>query len=150
MDCMDCHNRPAHQIDASASSAVNLLMARGDVAKDLPFVHREAVKALSASYPTQAAAVAGVATSLRAFYAGLPDAAQAGAVRAQEVDRAVAAVQNIARRDLFPQMHVTFGTYPSDIGHTDAPGCFRCHDESHKSADGKTISQDCDICHAIE
>jgi hypothetical protein len=150
MDCMDCHNRPAHQIDATASGAVDVLMARGEIAKDLPFVHREAVKALTASYPTQAAAIAGAGKALRAFYAGLPDAATAGAARTGEIDRAVAAVQGIARRDLFPEMRVTFGTYPSEIGHTDSPGCFRCHDESHKTADGKTISQDCDICHAIE
>jgi hypothetical protein len=28
-------------------------------------------------------------------------------------------------------------------------GCFRCHDEQHTTADGKTISQDCSTCHSL-
>jgi hypothetical protein len=28
-------------------------------------------------------------------------------------------------------------------------GCFRCHDEQHKAADGSAISQDCSKCHSI-
>jgi hypothetical protein len=31
----------------------------------------------------------------------------------------------------------------------DAPGCFRCHDENHKSNDGKVIAQDCATCHEL-
>ena len=27
------------------------------------------------------------------------------------------------------------------------PGCFRCHDEAHLTADKKTIAQDCNACH---
>ena len=45
-------------------------------------------------------------------------------------------------------MKLSWGTYPSDTGHTDTPGCFRCHDEGHVAADGRTISQDCTLCHA--
>jgi hypothetical protein len=26
-------------------------------------------------------------------------------------------------------------------------GCFRCHDDDHKSRDGKVIGQDCQTCH---
>ena len=46
-------------------------------------------------------------------------------------------------------MRVTWGTYPNHIGHVDSPGCFRCHDESHTTTDGKVISQDCELCHSI-
>jgi hypothetical protein len=42
---------------------------------------------------------------------------------------------------------VSWGTYPNNLGHTDYPGCFRCHDGSHAAGDGKTIKQDCDACH---
>jgi hypothetical protein len=51
---------------------------------------------------------------------------------------------------VFPEMNVRFGTYASNIGHIDFPGCFRCHDDNHKSKDGKKIGQECDTCHAIE
>jgi NapC/NirT cytochrome c family, N-terminal region len=150
MDCMDCHNRPSHQIAGTAEEAVNDLMSRGEIPIDLPFVHREAVQLLKGTYPTQQAAVDGIARSLGDFYAHQAPAAGAAPFTPDDVARAVRAVQSIARRSLFPDMHVTFGTYPSEIGHTDAPGCFRCHDDSHKTADGKTISQDCDTCHTLE
>jgi hypothetical protein len=47
-------------------------------------------------------------------------------------------------------MKVAWGTYPNNLGHMDFPGCFRCHDDSHKAKDGSTISQDCELCHAQE
>ena len=144
---MDCHNRPSHPNAASAERAVNELMFRGDIPKTLPYIHREAVQALSAEYPTRDAAIAGVAEALNAFYASQTPAAGA---ESADVAKAVRAVQGIARRNLFPEMHVGFGTYPNELGHTDADGCFRCHDESHTTADGQTISQDCEICHAFE
>jgi hypothetical protein len=50
---------------------------------------------------------------------------------------------------VFPQMNVGWGTYPSNIGHEDFVGCFRCHDESHASSGGQTITQSCDACHTI-
>ena len=44
-------------------------------------------------------------------------------------------------------MKVTWGTYPNNIGHTDFPGCFRCHDGNHTSASGSSVTQDCNACH---
>jgi hypothetical protein len=48
---------------------------------------------------------------------------------------------------VFPDLKVSWGTYPNNLGHADYPGCFRCHDESHATADKKTITQDCGACH---
>jgi hypothetical protein len=42
---------------------------------------------------------------------------------------------------------VAWGTYPNNLGHTDYPGCFRCHDDNHRAGDKKTITQDCSACH---
>ncbi|MCX7827489.1 MAG: cytochrome c3 family protein, partial [Verrucomicrobiae bacterium] len=41
--------------------------------------------------------------------------------------------------------------YPDHIGHKDSPGCFRCHDNQHVTADKKqTIkASDCNSCHII-
>jgi hypothetical protein len=147
MDCTDCHNRPSHVIDPTPERAVNRAMAIGDISPSLPFIHREAVKALKETYATQDDAVAGIERSLRGFYAGQP---QIVAAHQAQIDGAVAAVQNIYRHDVFPEMHVTFGTYPNNIGHMDSPGCFRCHDDTHATADGKKIGQDCETCHAME
>ena len=37
----------------------------------------------------------------------------------------------IYKRNMFPAMKVTWGAYPNNVGHTDFPGCFRCHDDGH-------------------
>jgi len=60
----------------------------------------------------------------------------------------------IYTRNVFPEMKVTWGTYPSGMGHSapghnPAPGCFRCHDGNHTSKDGKTITNDCSVCHNL-
>jgi len=68
----------------------------------------------------------------------------------QEVERAVSAAERVYRRNVFPDMNVQFGTYLNNVGHMDSPGCFRCHDDSHKTKDGKAIGQECDTCHDIE
>jgi hypothetical protein len=148
MDCMDCHNRPSHVIAATPERAVNELIARGDIPRTLPFVRRETVKALKADYPTQDAAEREISQALRNFYRSQDPSAYMG--RRQDVERAVQATTNIYRRNVFPEMRVAFGTYPNNIGHMDFPGCFRCHDDNHKSKDGKTIGQDCESCHRIE
>jgi hypothetical protein len=148
MECTDCHNRPSHAIAPTAKRAVDLAIARGEIAVTLPFVRREAVKAIEASYPSQEAALAGISRSLTDFYRD--QQGQSPGAGGPDLDRAILAVQNIYRRSVFPEMKVTFGTYPNHIGHTDAPGCFRCHDDEHVTKDGKALGQDCETCHVIE
>ena len=55
----------------------------------------------------------------------------------------------IYARNVFPEMKVSWGVHPNHIGHEDFLGCFRCHDDNHKNADGRVISQDCETCHTI-
>ena len=111
-------------------------MTRGDLPTTLPFIHREAVKALKTTYPSQDAAAGDISRMLREFYV---TQGRLPAGRGPDIDRAVLAVQDVYRRNVFPDMKVTFGTYPNNIGHVDFPGCFRCHDDDHKSKDGKKI-----------
>jgi hypothetical protein len=133
---------------ATPERAVNERIARGDVSKTLPFVRRETVKALKVAYRSQEAADQGISRSVRDFYRSQhPDIYMS---RRGEVEKAVQATADLYRRNVFPDMSVTFGTYPNNIGHMDFPGCFRCHDDNHKSKDGKKIGQDCDTCHKIE
>jgi hypothetical protein len=148
MDCMDCHNRPSHPMAASAERAVNEAMARGDIPKALPFARKETVKALKAGYDNGEAALEGIARALRAYYRSDHNAVYM--TRRQDVEKAVLATQRIYERNVFPEMNVQFGTYPNNIGHMDFPGCFRCHDDNHKTRDGRTIGQDCETCHTIE
>jgi hypothetical protein len=148
MECTDCHNRSGHPVAATPERAVNLAISRQEIPVTLPFVRREAVTVLKASHPSEEAALEAVSRSLRDFYRSQPG--QHADAQGPDLDRAILAVQNIYRRNVFPDMKVTFGTYPNSIGHFDAPGCFRCHDDDHVTKDGKALGQDCETCHTIE
>jgi hypothetical protein len=52
-------------------------------------------------------------------------------------------------QNVFPYMKVTWGTHPNHLGHTNYPGCFRCHDGGHAAKDGTSITQDCAACHNL-
>ena len=67
MDCMDCHNRPAHQF-RSPMSSVNMALEQGAIPRSLPYVKVQAVKALSEQYETTEEAMVGVANYLRNYY----------------------------------------------------------------------------------
>jgi len=72
---------------------------------------------------------------------------------AATLDAAARALAELYRRNVYPQMQIGWDTYPSHLGHrgeeNDTRGCFRCHDESHTTKDGQTLSQDCDLCHVL-
>jgi hypothetical protein len=110
-------------------------------------VRREAVRVLRQEYPDEATAAAAIPESLRAFYAREYPGVIAD--RGGAVDAAAREVLAIWQRNIFPEMQVTWGSYPDHIGHRNFPGCFRCHDEEHSTADGTTISQSCDNCHTL-
>ncbi|MEP7306814.1 MAG: NapC/NirT family cytochrome c [Acidobacteriota bacterium] len=148
MDCMDCHNRPSHQMASTAERAIDSALARADIPSSLPFVRREAVKVLKVSYPTEDAAMQAIAKGLRDFYGNSYQAVYT--TRRPDVEKAVLGAQQVYRRNVFPEMNVQFGTYPNNAGHVDFPGCFRCHDDNHKASDGRKINQDCETCHKIE
>jgi hypothetical protein len=65
------------------------------------------------------------------------------------IEQAPEAVKRIYTRNIFPQMMVTWGSYPNNVGHDQFPGCFRCHDDNHKNFSGKAITQDCGTCHEM-
>jgi hypothetical protein len=146
MECVDCHNRPTHQFKP-AETVVDHAIEIGKVDRGLPFVRREAMKAVKAEYASHDAARKGIRDSLKEFYAAnYPAVAKE---KAATIDKAADALIDGYTTHVWPQMKITWGTYPSFLGHTQAPGCWRCHDEEHVTSDGKAISQDCNTCHNI-
>jgi hypothetical protein len=146
MDCMDCHNRPTHAFELP-ERALDRALAEARISADLPFVKKTATAALRAEYPDQDTAARAIATTLADFYRQrYPDVYRQHRVA---VEAAAGEAQAIYRRNVFPGMKVTWGTYPNNLGHEDFLGCFRCHDDNHKRADGRAITQDCNACHTI-
>jgi len=146
MDCIDCHNRPGHNFQLPIDE-VDSAMASGYMDKTLPYLKRESMKLLKADYVDQEAAKAGIAQGLTGFYTSIyPEVAKE---KPAEIDRAVKELQEIYTSNVFPQMKVTWGTYPNNTQHFESPGCWRCHDRKHKTEDGDKISRDCGLCHTI-
>lgn len=148
MDCVDCHNRASHQFDPTADKAVNRALAMGLIPDDLPFIKREATAALAEAYPSRQVAEEKIPQRLRDFYRTNYNAVFTG--KGPEIERAVTGTLDLYKRNIFPNMNITWGTYPNNLGHMDFPGCFRCHDENHKTKDGKIIGQDCSLCHDMK
>jgi hypothetical protein len=146
MDCVDCHNRPAHTF-RPPELEVDQALAEGRIARDLPFVRRESVRLLKVSYPTREAAGKALSDGLRTFYARQYPAVAAS--RTAAIGATAAALGTLYRANVFPSMKIGWGTYPNHIGHENSPGCFRCHDDAHKTAEGRSIPQDCSLCHGL-
>jgi hypothetical protein len=146
MDCMDCHNRPTH-IFQLPERALDLAMTQGSISPKLPFIKKQALEALRRNYPDRTTAAREIAASLDNFYRTTYP--QIYSSDAELIKSAVSTVQELYEQNIFPDMKITWGTYPNNLGHTDFPGCFRCHDGNHTSADGRTISNDCAACHDL-
>jgi hypothetical protein len=146
MDCTDCHNRPTH-IFQMPGAALNDALAAGQIDATLPSIKAAGLEVLEGAASAEDGP-AHIATALKAYYA--TNYADATADKGEAIDGAITAMQAIYRRNVFPKMDVTWGTYPNHNGHTQSNGCFRCHDEGHTSRDGAhVISQDCTVCHNV-
>ncbi len=139
MDCMDCHNRPAH-IYQKPNEAVDLALALGHIDRGLPSVRSNATYLITQPYPDVPTALAAIASGMRERYPNDP-----------RVNPAIAALQDIYRNNFFPAMKANWREYPEHIGHKDWPGCVRCHDDNHPSTDGKRNIgfKNCHTCHEI-
>jgi uncharacterized membrane protein len=144
MQCVDCHNRASHSFELP-ERAVNQAIADGRIVASLPFIRKHSVELLKTSYANSDEAAEKIPGGLSTFYRQeYPDIA---AKQGSEIHAAGVALIAIYQRNVFADQKVTWGTYPNNLGHTDTPGCFRCHDEAHLTSDKKTITQDCNACH---
>ncbi len=143
MDCLDCHNRPAHEFE-NPERAVDRMMVDGRLPQRLPLFRKAALEALRVEYAPGAAATALPARLLSYYEKHQPSAPRDALANASRE------LVNLYERNVFPAMKIGWGTYPLHLGHTDSPGCFRCHgDELKPKAPGLAITQDCEACHKV-
>jgi hypothetical protein len=144
MNCIDCHNRPTH-IYQRPKDEVDRALARGELDRSLPWIRREALRVVQVDYPSWDAAQAGIKKDLLDFYAkDYPDLARSDSAK---LEATAAALFQVYKRNVYPPMKITWGTYPNFRDHDQDNGCFRCHTSDMKSNDGKKISARCDFCH---
>jgi AcrR family transcriptional regulator/DNA-directed RNA polymerase subunit N (RpoN/RPB10) len=120
--------------------------AEGRIDRSLPFIRREGLRIITEKeYASHAEAREGIAAAVQAFYAqNYADLAGTPAV-----EQAGKALGDAYAWNNFPHMKVKWNTYKNHIGHQESPGCFRCHDNKHKTDDGEKIGKKCSTCHNI-
>ena len=146
MDCMDCHNRPSHKF-MSPPDYMNTLFSSGKISTAIPFLKLSTMKALNTMIAPKDSAFAHIKTDVDNFY---KDKYQAiwGKYKDQ-INQSMPAILHAYEQNTFPDMKVSYQQYLQHIGHLESKGCFRCHDDNHKSDDGRVISKDCNLCHTI-
>jgi nitrate/TMAO reductase-like tetraheme cytochrome c subunit len=139
LDCIDCHNRPSH-IFKSPNESVDLSLYLGRLDSTLPFIKKEAVDLLTQPYAGRGEAHERIAEGLRTKYGTHP-----------QLDAAIQEVQQIYSDNFFPVMKSDWRAYPNNLGHKDWPGCFRCHDNEHTTADAQHVidGKNCSACHIL-
>lgn len=146
MDCVDCHNSPTHAFQMP-ERAVDQAITEQRISQQLPYIKKKAVELLRIEYQDRDTATKNLVSGITEFYRNsYPDVYRDHRAL---IESAAQQVLKIYLRNVFPEMKVTWGTYINNIGHEDFLGCFRCHDGNHASADGRTITQDCNACHSI-
>lgn len=142
MDCIDCHNRPAH-IYRPPDEMINRALAAGTLDRNLPAIKMNALELLKADYENKDSALIAIRKGMEEAYPGGDDALY----KKSDVGEAVQALTKIYDQTQFPNQKINWKTYPNHIGHRTFPGCFRCHNDEHADKEGNTISMDCGNCH---
>jgi hypothetical protein len=146
MDCMDCHNRPSHNY-MPPQFFLDQAMAADKIPVSLPFIKKTATDLVAKDYGTTDSALAGIRNGVDEFYK--TNYPQIYGSRRDLITKAGEQIAEAYGTNIFPEMKVKWSAYPSNIGHMEFNGCFRCHDGNHKSKEGKVISKDCTLCHTI-
>jgi nitrate/TMAO reductase-like tetraheme cytochrome c subunit len=145
MDCITCHNRITHMV-LSPEDTVDQLMERGVISTDIPEIHQKAVNVYSSIFSTTEEGLNRIA-SLTSFYETYyPDYY---AQNKDKVDTAIAALQEAYRGSVYPQQKSDWDSHPSNVGHENSPGCFRCHDGKHLNQKNEAIRLECNLCHSV-
>ena len=146
MDCVDCHNRPAHAY-LPPDVAVDQSFSAGRLDPSMPYLKRQVVETLNKTYATEDEAVKTIAQSLDSFYRTNHN--ELYTQKPDLIKTAISETQRIYKTYFFPEMKTNWETHPNNIGHLYSSGCFRCHDGEHVSNTGKVIRNDCNICHTV-
>jgi hypothetical protein len=146
MQCVDCHNRPTHTFGLP-DAELDLAFAGGWLPTSLPYLKKVGMDALQPTYASSAEAAQRIPEAIARYYQ--QSYPEAYASRTADIQNAGRHIAEIYGRNVFPDLNVTWGTYKNNLGHTSSLGCFRCHDDQHTAADGRTITQDCSSCHEV-
>lgn len=149
MDCIDCHNRAAHEF-VDYEKQIDLALTKGEIDRSIPFIKKEAMAAVP--YRNRLHNEKEQAENLRrinlipaAYEKKYPEVYR---TRAKDIRGAARRIRAICEDSFFPHMRLWSGAYPNWVTHE---GCFRCHGALVR-VDDKSMSKlsaDCRLCHSL-
>ena len=145
MDCITCHNRITHRIYTPEES-VDRALALGQISQAIPEIREKGIDVLRADYATQDEAQAGIAKLVSYYEGNYPEFYE---LNSGKVTEAVQLLQKIYADSVFIDQKVTWDSHPTNVGHIDSPGCFRCHDGKHLDNKQQAIRLECNLCHSV-
>ncbi|GAB4574630.1 MAG: hypothetical protein Kow0077_22170 [Anaerolineae bacterium] len=145
MDCMTCHNRISHHIQAPRE-IMDAALRRGDIPTSIPNIRYLGEQVLARTYESAEEAHAAIEELANYYAENYPDYY---AENAETVQKAIDVLIEQWDANNFVEQELNWNTHPNNIGHRDWPGCFRCHDGEHFSAEGEAVRLECNLCHSI-
>ncbi|HET9588063.1 MAG TPA: NapC/NirT family cytochrome c [Anaerolineales bacterium] len=145
MDCITCHNRITHRIYTPEES-LDRALALGQIPQSIPEIREKGIEVLEADYTTQAVAQAGIA-GLESYYKMYH--VEFYELNSEKVAEAIHILQQIYADSVFIEQKVDWNSHPTNVGHIDSPGCFRCHDGKHLNNQQEAVRLECNLCHSI-
>jgi nitrate/TMAO reductase-like tetraheme cytochrome c subunit len=143
MDCITCHNRVTHRVYTPEES-VDSAMALKQISTDIPEIRKKGVDILRGEYKTNTEGLAAIA-GLEKYYQD--NYSDYYSNNTGKITDAIAVLQKIYDDSVFIDQKVDWNTHPTNVGHIDSPGCFRCHDGKHLNANDEAIRLECNLCH---
>ena len=147
MDCVACHNASGHPF-VNPELRVDEAIQEGRISRDIPGIKARAVtiiaKASSLHGPMdeQVPKFKQIIAEARPKGEAKPDAQKAE-------DQFAATMLDILKLSEFEAKDLSWKSFPNHLGHSETPGCFRCHDGKHFNDKGEAIRLQCTLCHGI-
>lgn len=146
MDCMDCHNRTSHNFMAP-SQFINQQLSLGNIYSSIPEIKSNLLEICEEIFPSIDSLKTFSSLYIKEFYK--ENYIEYYESNEKIIISSIDAFVDEYAKNIFPAMNVSWQSYSSNIGHLYYKGCFRCHNDLHKSEEGKILKRDCNLCHTI-
>ncbi|MBS1215514.1 MAG: cytochrome c family protein [Proteobacteria bacterium] len=147
MECFDCHNQAGHPF-LNPSRAVDEAIAAGKIDRSLPLAKSRAEDLIVAAASLSGPRAERAATIDKLIAESMAKANVPATDKAKEAKFA-ATMKEILLASTFDEKGFTWKSFPNHAGHSDTPGCFRCHNGKHVNEKGEAIRLQCTLCHDL-
>jgi hypothetical protein len=147
MACYDCHNAVGHPFQ-NPEFTVDELIRTGKIDRGLPFAKARAAALIEASLTVNGDRAARASAIDKLLADSAAKAATPPELKPKE-EQFAKAMKELLVNVSFEEKGFSWKSFPNHLGHTDTPGCFRCHDGKHFNDKGEVIRLQCTLCHNL-